>query len=155
MVVHVFCHAPQPVAAHLRFGTIGVEHSHAGIGARVRRTNQNQSIAADAEMPVGNALGQGRGVGGDRVGKTIDIHVVVADAVHFGKSHERSYLIRETIDRNPSIQSNHVGPSCHRRVHDRRLATKRGQSTAKQWDNRSPKNLFARAVTEFSFSRFT
>ena len=59
MVVDILGHAADAVAAHLRLGAVGVEHPHPGVG-HLAGADQNQSVAADAEMPVGHPPGQRR-----------------------------------------------------------------------------------------------
>src|SRR5439155_25556809 len=61
VVVDVLGHAADAVAAHLRFAAVGVEHAHAGVGA-LRRADEDQAVAADAEMAVADDPAQGGGI---------------------------------------------------------------------------------------------
>jgi hypothetical protein len=90
LVVYIFGHAADAVAAHLRVRAVGVEHPHLSIGV-VGRTDQNQSIAADAKMPIGDRASHCRRVSGNRLSKAIDIDVVVAGAVHLGEFHTSAF----------------------------------------------------------------
>ena len=67
VIVDELGHAANAVAAHLRFAAVGVEHAHAGVG-RSDGTDQDQPIAADAEMPVADCLRQAGRVGAASVG---------------------------------------------------------------------------------------
>ena len=87
VVVNVFRHAADAVAAHFRLGAVGVVHPHSGVGL-IARADQDQPVAADAEMPVGNPPGQRGRIGGKRFRETVDVHVVVAGSVHFGEVHD-------------------------------------------------------------------
>ena len=88
VVVNVLGHAADAVAAHFGLRAVGVEHPHPGVG-HFAGADQNQTVAADAKMPIGHLAGQLGGIRRKRFFKTIDIHVVVAGSVHFGKTHGR------------------------------------------------------------------
>ena len=85
MVVGIFRHATDAVAAHLPFQAVGVEHSHANVGL-LRWHDENQPVAADAGVTIGNERRDARRIGHGFV-KAIDVDVVVADAVHLGETH--------------------------------------------------------------------
>src|SRR4029079_4870022 len=57
VIVDVLGDATDAVAAHLRLAAVRVEHAHAGVGA-LRRADENQPVAADAEVPVADDLAQ-------------------------------------------------------------------------------------------------
>ena len=57
VVVGIFCDAADAVAAHLRFGAVGIEHPHSDVGT-FRRADEYQAIGADAEMAVADGLGE-------------------------------------------------------------------------------------------------
>ena len=82
-VYYVFSDAANSVAAHLSFAAVGVEHTHLGV-IFFRRADENEPVAADALMAIGNLDREFFGVF-DFVLKTVDIYVIVADTVHFGK----------------------------------------------------------------------
>src|SRR5262245_49171752 len=86
MIVEVFCHTANAVAAHLRLAAVGVEHTHAGVRL-FRRTNQDQAIGADAEMPIADGAAQRSRIARRRSTKAIDVDIVVAAALHFGETH--------------------------------------------------------------------
>ena len=83
------------VAAHLRFGTVRVEHSHLVIGDISGRQNENDAIPADTEFTVTEKSGSGL----KRVfrrwvrDKAIGNDEVVADALHLGKLQFHSLTI--------------------------------------------------------------
>lgn len=85
MVVGEFGDAADSVAAHFGFGAVGVEHSHADVG-EVGGEDEDEAVGADAEVAVGDFLGEGGGVG-YFFGEAVDVDVVVADAVHLGETH--------------------------------------------------------------------
>jgi hypothetical protein len=72
-------------AAHLRLAAVSVEHAHAHVGL-VRRQDKDEAVAADAEVPIGDLLRNGRRVG-DRFFEAVDVNVVVTEAVHLGETH--------------------------------------------------------------------
>src|SRR5579885_1229164 len=97
MIVHKLRHATDTVAAHLRFAAVGVVHAHTGVGL-VGRTDQDQTITADAEMAVADGAAESRRIVRHRLTKAIDIDVIVAAAVELPESHRYyflSSLIRE------------------------------------------------------------
>ena len=79
--------ATNRVSAHLCFASIRVEHLHPGVsfGAGV---DQDESVATDPEVPIGNIPGDLGEILGNLFAKTIDINVVVARALHLYESHE-------------------------------------------------------------------
>jgi hypothetical protein len=85
MFKDVFRHASNPVAAHLRFGTVRVEDSHPRI-CFPRWAYQNQAVRADAKMPVTDFSGD---FGRTRYAlvKAIHEHIVIPDSLHFRKFH--------------------------------------------------------------------
>src|SRR5262249_14348903 len=80
VVVEVFPHTADAVAAHLRFTAISVEHAHAGVGL-VGGANEDEAVSANAEMTVADSPAQPCGVVWHRVAEAIDIDVVVAAAL--------------------------------------------------------------------------
>ena len=83
VVVQVFAHAADAVAAHFTLRTVGVKNAHLRIRL-VRRGDQNDAVAADAEMRLAQPDRKFLGIG-DRLVKTVEIDVVVAAAVHLGE----------------------------------------------------------------------
>ena len=63
VIVNVLRHAPDAVAAHFRLGAVGIEHLHPGVGD-LGGEDEDQAVAADAEVAVGDSAGEFRGVGG-------------------------------------------------------------------------------------------
>ena len=82
-LVHVAGHAAGGVAAHLGLCTVGVEHAHAHISP-VGGLHDHKAVGAYAEVAVGNPLRKSRGIV-HVFGKAVDVHVVVAAALHLGK----------------------------------------------------------------------
>src|SRR5262245_10831577 len=89
LIVYIFGDTAQPVAAHLRFGAVGVEHAHASI-ALLRRADEDEPVAADAEVPIGHCATQGGGVLRRRLAEAVEVDVVVAAALHLRKAHRYS-----------------------------------------------------------------
>ena len=87
VVVDVFRHATNAVAAHLGLAAVGVEHPHAGVGDR-GGMNQDQPVGADAFVPIADGDRQPRQIGGEEFLEGVDIDIVIARTVHFGESHE-------------------------------------------------------------------
>ncbi len=96
MIVEVLGHATDTVAAHLRLGSVGIEHPHASVGLRAL-ADQDQAIAADAQVPVGDFPGQHIGLRGNRFAEAIDVYVIVARALHFGEVHVRHSRLRKGV----------------------------------------------------------
>src|SRR5690242_4767675 len=115
MVIRILRHTSHAIAAHLSFGAVGVEHAHAYVGLRGRK-DQDQTIRADAVMTIGDFLCNGAGVG-DGFGETIDVNIVVADAVHLGETHDgsigaaRKKLNREAAKAHSFAASRFSNPS--------------------------------------------
>ena len=65
----------------LRFGAIGVEHSHPHIGS-LGGHNKYQAVRTDTEVAVADNFSQLRGLF-HLLLKTVDIYIIVTDAVHF------------------------------------------------------------------------
>ena len=76
--------APDGVAAHFGLAAIGIKNAHGEIGA-LGGKEQDQAIAADAEVPVADTAGEQMGVG-DGLAAAIDEDVIVAAALHFEKT---------------------------------------------------------------------
>ncbi len=96
MIKNIFGHAADSVAAHFRFRSVGVEHPHPRIG-NFRGADQNQSVAADTEMPIGNLARQSGRVVGHFLLEAIDIHIVVAQALHLGEPHRSTSLCKSPL----------------------------------------------------------
>jgi hypothetical protein len=78
--------AADAVAAHLRLAAVGVEHAHLRVGD-LGAADEDEAVAADAEVAVAHGARQGRRVGGFGLVEAIDVDVVVAEAVHLHESH--------------------------------------------------------------------
>src|SRR5437879_4537066 len=83
MCMRVLRDTADAVAAHLRLAAVGVEHAHPHV-APLRGADENQTVRADAEVPVANRAAQRSRIARRRMTDAIDVDVVVADAVHFG-----------------------------------------------------------------------
>ena len=83
VVVQVLGHAAHPVAAHPALAAVGVENTHQPVGP-LAGADEDDPIAPHALVPVREPHRQSGGVL-YRLFKAVDIHVVVAAAVHFGE----------------------------------------------------------------------
>ena len=86
VVEGVFGDAANAVAAHFGFAAVGVEHAHADVGF-LGGEDEDQAVGSDAEVAIGDADGEARGIG-DCLGEAVDVDVVVPDALHFRELHE-------------------------------------------------------------------
>ena len=85
MVVDVFSHAANAVAAHSSLGTVGIVHLHPTVRL-VGRTNQDQAVPADAEAAVADQTGYLIGMVHFLL-KAVHIDIIISDALHFCKFH--------------------------------------------------------------------
>ena len=86
-LVDVLGDAADSVAAHLRLRAVGVVHIHLEVGL-VGWADADKPVAARAEVPVGHLAGKlGPGRLGQVLLKAVDVHIVVAAALHFSKLH--------------------------------------------------------------------
>src|SRR5262249_25892560 len=83
VIVHIFADATDTVAAHLAATPVGVVHLHASVGS-VGRADEDESIATNASAAVADLL-RHRGWIRHLGDESIDVDVVVADAMHFGE----------------------------------------------------------------------
>ncbi len=98
-VVHILSHTADGIAAHSSLRAVRVEHPHSHIRLR-RRADKNQPVSPDAEMPVADQYRRPlRPV--HLLLKTVDIHIVIADAMHFCKFHPILLLTCQTINIHP------------------------------------------------------
>ena len=81
VVIQILADAADAVAAHLTLRAVGVEDAHLRVRL-VRGGNEDDTVAADAEMRFGKRDGQLFGVR-DLLFEAVDIDVIVAAAVHF------------------------------------------------------------------------
>jgi len=93
-VVDVLGDAADAVAAHLPAAAVGVVHLHATIGVG-GRADQDQAVRPDAVVAPGHGARDVRRVG-QIVLATIDVDVVVADAVHLGHADDGTHGSAET-----------------------------------------------------------
>lgn len=84
----VFGDAPDSVAAHFGFRAVVVEHAHLDVGGCgiVGWEDKDEAVAADACVAVGDLDGEAHGIA-DGFFESVDVDVVVAEAVHFGELH--------------------------------------------------------------------
>ena len=76
--------SPDGEAAHFGLAANGNKNAHGEIGA-LGGKEQDQAIAADAEVPVADTAGEQMGVG-DGLAAAIDEDVIIAAALHFEKT---------------------------------------------------------------------
>ena len=93
VVKGVLCDATDAIAAHFCFAAIGIEHAHFHVSL-FRGLNQNQPIAAHAEIPIADFARQALGIF-DALPETVNVDVVVAGTVHFDEFHSRPHLAGE------------------------------------------------------------
>src|SRR5262249_17268252 len=74
------------VAAHLGFAAVRVEHAHAHVGP-LGRADEDQPVAADAEVAVADFSAQASRVARRRIAHAIHVDAIVGPAVHFGEAH--------------------------------------------------------------------
>jgi hypothetical protein len=86
MVMHILGDAAQGVPAHFGTASVRIVHDHFRIESFCR-TDDHKAIGANAEMAVADLGGQCWLVLWFRLVETIDIHIIVAGAVHLGKPH--------------------------------------------------------------------
>ena len=84
-VVDILAQAADAVAAHLPLRAVGVEHPHAEIGP-VRGADADDPVAPHAEVAVAHPPGQGGQVLRQAL-QSVEVDVVVAQTLHFGKAH--------------------------------------------------------------------
>ena len=87
VIIGVLGHAADAVAAHLRFGTVGIEHPHPDIRT-LRRHDQDQPVGTDPEVAVGEPNGKLLRVS-NRLPEAVDIDIIISRALHFGEFHKR------------------------------------------------------------------
>src|SRR3972149_6307786 len=85
VIVHIFCNTANTVSAHLRLAAVGIEDTHLAI-CRLRRQYKDKPVRPYAKMPVANNRGDLYRVF-NFFFKTIDIDVIVADAMHLCEFH--------------------------------------------------------------------
>ena len=98
-VIGILAHAARGIAAHFGLGAVGIEHAHPEIG-HPRGQDEHQTVRTHAEMPVAHARGKLTGIV-DLFFKTIDVDIVVADALHLGEAQFTGHaasLIRRVSD---------------------------------------------------------
>ena len=92
LVAHIAQEAARAVAAMLDFLAVGVEDAVVEVGAgRARRLDQQNLVAADAEMAIGERA-RVLGVERDRLTHGIEHDEIVSHTLHFGESqpHQRA-----------------------------------------------------------------
>ena len=87
LFIHVFGHAAQAIAAHFCLEPVGVIHPHPGVRA-LGRADQDQPVAADAQMPVAHSAAQFGRVCRKSFLEAVYENVVVAGALHLCKTHD-------------------------------------------------------------------
>jgi len=85
VIGNILCHATDGVAAHFALAAIQIEHTH----FRIRNgagQNQDHAVASDGKVAGRHLPREVRGVKVERRVEQVDINIIVACAVHFGKS---------------------------------------------------------------------
>ena len=96
VIIGIFCHTADTVAAHSAPGAVSIVHIHLTI-RHFRRLDQNQSVRTDTEVTVADPYGRAVWIL-YLFFKAIDIHIVIADTLHFCKLHYyASCMIRISI----------------------------------------------------------
>ena len=85
MIINIFRHTADSVAAHGPSGPVCIVHLHLKISF-IRRSDQNQSVRTDAKMSVTDQNGSLLRVR-HLLLKTVNIDIIVAAAMHFRKLH--------------------------------------------------------------------
>ena len=106
LVEHELDEAADTVAAHLRLGAVGVEDAHPPV-REIRGQDGDQPVRADPEVPVADALGEGRP---RLIGARLALAGVVHDEVVAGPVHlpERQ-LVHPAIVRSPARRAQQRG----------------------------------------------
>ena len=119
-IINIFCHTTDPVAAHLRTGTVGIIHLHLKISFFCG-VDKNHTVSADPEMPVTELSHDLRFLLWRKFfRKAVDIYIIIATALHLCKFHGLLFLLLFSFTypvcnaRIPVIIS---GPSCLLRHH--------------------------------------
>src|SRR6185312_13804954 len=86
VIVDIFRHTANAIAAHFRLAAVGVIHAHARVGL-VGGTYKDESIGTDAEMAVADGPAEAGRIVRHGVREAIDIDVIVAAPLHFGETH--------------------------------------------------------------------
>lgn len=101
VVVNILGDTADAVAAHFRFAAISVEHSHARVGS-FGGTDEDQAVPSHAKVPIADGNRSLGDIARNRLGKAINVNVIIAQTVHFGKTHKNSLQIalreRSNID---------------------------------------------------------
>ena len=85
MIVSIFSHAADTVAAHAALTSILIEHPHAAV-CHLGWGNQNQSVGTNSKMAVTDGNRQLLRIV-YRFFKTVDIDIIIAQSLHFCKFH--------------------------------------------------------------------
>ena len=95
LVINKLSHTANAISAHFPLRPIRIEHLHPKIPC-LGRADANQPITANAKMPVGDLDCQRRQVLRHLFG-AIQIDIVIAQSLHFCKSHYRHFLFSHTM----------------------------------------------------------
>ena len=85
VVIRIFSHTADAVAAHRAAGTVQIVHIHAAV-CHLRWGNQNQSVGTNSKMAVTDGNRQLLRIV-YRFFKTVDIDIIIAKSLHFCKFH--------------------------------------------------------------------
>jgi hypothetical protein len=86
------------IAAHLRFASVAVVITHAEIAAILRRLDHEQSVRANAAMPIANPRNR-RAIEAQGAGAIVEDDKIVARAIHLREMHDRSHITSRPIRR--------------------------------------------------------
>ena len=85
VVIRIFSHTADAVAAHRAAGTVQIVHIHAAV-CHLGWGNQNQSVGTNSKMAVTDGNRQLLRIV-YRFFKTVDIDIIIAKSLHFCKFH--------------------------------------------------------------------
>ncbi len=91
LVIDIFGDAARPVAAHLPLGRIRVEHAHPEV-RHFGRTDADQPVRAHGQVAGTHIFRDLPGVG-EHFFHAVHIYVIIAAAMHFGKSQLHSSFL--------------------------------------------------------------
>jgi hypothetical protein len=86
MIVNVLGYTADSIATHLPFAAIRIEHAHASVSP-FRGADEDQAIRTNTEVPVANLDRQLIRINFQWLSDAVDVHIIVADAVHLGELH--------------------------------------------------------------------
>ena len=83
LIIEVFAHAPDRIAAHFAFASVRVEHPHSAIRPFFGQ-NHHQAVSANALVPIAQPYSPCFGML-QRLLHTVKVNIIIAASVHFNK----------------------------------------------------------------------